>query len=68
MGKIILIIFGAMILVSCANNPKDYKLDNYKIVWGKRCTKAGTQYSYVWIHTVYGPDQVKKEWCKNVKD
>jgi hypothetical protein len=65
MGKIILIIFGAMILVSCANNPKEK--DSYKIYWGKRCTESGTQYSYVWIHTVYGPDQVKKEWCKNGK-
>jgi len=55
-----------MILVSCANNPKEK--DSYKIYWGKRCTEAGTQYSYVWIHTVYGPDQVKKEWCKNAKN
>lgn len=66
MRKIILIIFGAMILVSCANNPKE--TDSYKIYWGKRCTESGTQYSYVWIHTVYGPDQVKKEWCKNGKN
>lgn len=65
MGKIILIIFGAMILVSCANAPK--QKENYKILWGKRCTESGNQYSYVWFHTVQGEETVKKEWCKNVK-
>jgi len=60
-GIIILIM-----LTGCTTASKKEK-DNYKILWGKRCTEAGTQYSYVWIHTVYGPEQVKKEWCNNAK-
>ena len=63
LSSIALIICLSIILIGCANKPKEK--DNYKILWGKRCTEAGTQYSYVWFHTVYGPDQVKKEWCKN---
>ena len=60
-GIIILIM-----LTGCTTKPKQ-DVETYKVLWGKRCTEAGTQYSYVWIHTVYGPEQVKKEWCNNAK-
>jgi len=59
-----LIIF--VMLTACTTKPKQ-DVDTYKVLWGKRCTEAGTQFSYVWIHTVYGPEQVKKEWCSNAK-
>lgn len=42
-------------------NPKT--ADTYKIQLGKKCTKEGNIKSYVWLHTVYGPQQVKKEYC-----
>jgi len=60
--KKIIIALTALLLVGYANNPKEK--DSYKILWGKRCTENGNQFSYVWIHTVYGPDQVKKEYCQ----
>jgi len=60
--KKIIIALTALLLVGCANNPKEK--DSYKILWGKRCTENGNQFSYVWIHTVYGPDQVRKEFCQ----
>ena len=42
-------------------------VDTYKIQLGKKCNKQGNISSYVWLHTVYGPQQVKKEYCKNGK-
>lgn len=60
--KKIIIALTTLILVSCANNPKEK--DNYKILWGKRCTESGNQYSYVWFHSVYGEETVRKEWCR----
>lgn len=62
MKKIITLML-CLMFVGCSTASKKEK-DSYKILWGKRCTEAGTQFSYVWIHTVYGPEQVKKEWCK----
>ena len=50
-----------LVLISCTTS-KDR--DTYKIQLGKKCTKEGTQYSYVWFHTVYGDQQVKSEYCK----
>ena len=58
LSLITLLIF----LVGCAYNPKES--DTYKMYWGKRCTQDGKIYSYFWLHTVYGDDQVKKTWCK----
>ena len=63
--KKIIIALTALLLVGCANNPQEK--DSYKILWGKRCTENGHQFSYLWFHTVYGPEQVKKEWCNNAK-
>jgi len=60
--KNIIIFVTFLLLVGCTKYP-DSK-DNYKILWGNRCTESGNQYSYMWFHTVYGPDQVKKEWCR----
>lgn len=50
-----------LVLISCTTS-KDR--DTYKIQLGKKCTKEGTQYSYIWFHTVYGDQQVKSEYCK----
>jgi len=60
--KNIIIFVTFLLLVGCTKSPNSK--DNYKILWGKRCTESGNQYSYMWFHTVYGPDQVKKEWCR----
>ena len=60
-GIIILIM-----LTGCTTKPKQ-DVNTYKVLWGKRCTKNGHQFSYLWFHTVYGSEQVKKEWCNNAK-
>ena len=57
-GIIILIM-----LTGCTTKPKQ-DVETYKVLWGKRCTENGNQFSYVWIHTMYGPDQVRKEFCQ----
>jgi len=56
------LVFALLFLVGCSYNPK--QADTYKIYLGKRCTQDSNIYSYVWLHTVYGDDQVKKAWCK----
>lgn len=55
---ILLIVF----LYGCSSTYND---DRYKMLLGKRCTHDGTKFSYVWFHTIYGEDQVKKEWCND---
>jgi len=60
-GIIILIM-----LTGCTTKPKQ-DVETYKVLWGKRCTENGHQFSYLWFHTVYGSEQVKKEWCNNAK-
>lgn len=57
---ILLIIF----LYGCSNTFND---DRYKMLLGKRCTQDGTKFSYVWFHSIYGEEQVKKEWCNDGK-
>ena len=59
--KIMYSLLCMLVLISCTT-AKDR--DTYKIQFGKKCTKEGTQYSYVWFHTVYGDQQVKSEYCK----
>jgi len=53
-------ILALIMLSACSTNS-----DRYKMLLGKRCTHDGTKFSYVWFHTVYGDEQVKKEWCRN---
>ena len=64
--KKIIILMLCLMFVGCSAASKKEK-DSYKILWGKRCTENGHQFSYLWFHTVYGPEQVKKEWCNNAK-
>jgi len=58
-----IIVVAFVLLVGCTTNTKEK--EHYKIYWGKRCTEDGQKFSYVWLHTTQGPDQVKKEWCKS---
>lgn len=50
-----------LVLISCTT-AKDR--ETYKIQFGKKCTKEGTQYSYIWFHTTIGEQQVKSNYCK----
>jgi 3-deoxy-D-manno-octulosonic-acid transferase len=59
--KKIISLLCMLVLINCST-AKDK--DSYKIQFGKQCTKSGQQFSYVWFHTVYGEQQVKKEYCK----
>lgn len=52
-----------MLLVLSACSTSYHERDHYKLLLGKKCSQDGTKFSYVWFHTVYGDDQVKKEWC-----
>ena len=55
-------ILALVMLSACSTSYND---DRYKMLLGKRCTHDGTKFSYVWFHTVYGDEQVKKEWCND---
>lgn len=61
----VLVVFICMILIlsGCSVKPKD-QVQTYKIQLGKKCTLEGDVYSYVWLHTVYGEDIVKEEYCR----
>ena len=48
-GIIILIM-----LTGCTTKPKQ-DVETYKVLWGKRCTENGHQFSYLWFHTVFYP-------------
>lgn len=52
-----------LVLVAACSTPKD-QVETYKIQFGKKCAADSGIYSYVWFHTVYGEQQVKKEYCK----
>jgi uncharacterized lipoprotein YmbA len=61
MKKTIAILF-ALILVGCTTANKDYT--EYKVSFGKKCSKDNTQYSYVWFIDVVGEPSVTKGNCK----
>ena len=58
----VILIASLLLIVACAKNPAEN--EHYKVLWGKRCTESGNQYSYVWFHSVYGEETVRKEWCQ----
>jgi len=58
MRAIAIILF--VLLAACSTSKQS---DTYKIQLGKKCTQDGNIYSYVWLHTVYGKQLVKKEYC-----
>jgi hypothetical protein len=59
MRAIAIILF--VLVTACSTSKQS---DNYKILFGKRCTPDSTKFSYIWFHTTEGQDQVRKEWCK----
>jgi hypothetical protein len=59
--KKIISLLCMLVLISCAAS-KDR--ETYKIQLGKKCTKEGTQYSYIWFHTTIGKQQVKESYCR----
>lgn len=62
-GTAIMIIFLVIMLSGCSTHKND--VETYKIQLGKKCSKDGKIYSYTWLHSVYGPQQVKKEYCND---
>jgi len=60
-GTAISIVLLVFLLAGCST-PKN-SVETYKIQLGKKCSKDGNIYSYAWLHSVYGPQQVKKEYC-----
>ena len=59
MRAIAIILF--VFVTACSTSKQS---DTYKIQFGKQCTPDSTKFSYIWFHTVYGEQQVRKEWCK----
>jgi uncharacterized lipoprotein NlpE involved in copper resistance len=57
----IMVLF--LTLMGCTNKPKA-EVQTYKPLIGKKCTQDSQIFSYFWLHTVYGPAIVRKEWCE----
>jgi len=63
LGVITVFICMVLILSGCSVKPKD-QVETYKIQLGKKCSKDGKIYSYVWLHSVYGEQITKEKYCK----
>jgi len=62
LGVLAAFICMVLILSGCSVKPKN-EVQTYKVQIGKKCTVDGNVFSFVWLHSVYGPQIVDKKYC-----